>query len=181
MSNRSNNQGRAFEYICLITLEREISKYRTAKIVLNSSFDVALTAWNSIDKSAQARLMISAESVIKTIFDLEPMIIEKEEDKLDLLIQPDTKGEIGEVRDIIAIRKSKKWEIGFSIKHNHFAVKHSRLAKRLDFGERWYNKKCSQQYWNDVKPIFDYLSKEKEKIQNGKICLIKNEMYMFHC
>lgn len=163
MSNRSNNQGRAFEYICLITLEREIGKYRTAKIVLNNSFDAALTAWNSIDKSAQARLMISAESVIKTIFDLEPMIIEKEEDKLDLLIQPDTKGEIGDVRDIIAIRKSKKWEIGFSIKHNHFAVKHSRLAKRLDFGERWYNKKCSQQYWNDVKPIFDYLSKEKEK------------------
>lgn len=44
MSNRSNNQGRAFEYICLITLEREISKYRTVKIVLNSSFDAALTA-----------------------------------------------------------------------------------------------------------------------------------------
>lgn len=163
MSDKSNNQGRAFEYICLITLEKEISKYRKAEIVSNSSFDVALTAWNSIDKKLQPKLITSAESIIKTIFDLEPMMIEKDDDKVELLIQPDVMGEGGDVRDIVAIRKNKEWEIGFSVKHNHFAVKHSRLAKTLDFGKRWYNKKCSEQYWNDVKPIFDYLLKEKEK------------------
>lgn len=163
MSDKSNNQGRAFEYICLITLEKEISKYRNAKIISNSSFDAALVAWNAIDKSIQSNLIISAESVIKTIFDLEPMITEKDSDTVELLIQPDIMGEVGDVRDIVAIRKNKEWEIGFSVKHNHFAVKHSRLAKTLDFGERWYDKKCSEQYWNDVKPIFNYLSEEKEK------------------
>ena len=163
MSDKSNNQGRAFEYICLITLEKEISKYRNAKIISNSSFDAALVAWNAIDKPIQSNLIISAESVIKTIFDLEPMITEKDSDTVELLIQPDIMGEVGDVRDIVAIRKNKEWEIGFSVKHNHFAVKHSRLAKTLDFGERWYDKKCSEQYWNDVKPIFNYLSEEKEK------------------
>ena len=163
MSDKSNNQGRAFEYICLITLEREIKKYRNVEIVSNSSFEVALPAWKSIDESLQANLITSAESIVKTIFDLEPMIVENDDDKVELLIQPDVMGEVGDVRDIVAIRKERKWEIGFSVKHNHFAVKHSRLAKTLDFGERWYNKKCSEQYWNDVKPIFDYLSKEKDK------------------
>ena len=163
MSDKSNNQGRAFEYICLITLEREIKKYRNVEIVSNSSFEAALTAWKSIDESLQTNLITSAESIIKTIFDLEPMIVEEDDDKVKLLIQPDAKGEVGDVRDIVAIRKERKWEIGFSVKHNHFAVKHSRLAKTLDFGERWYDKKCSEQYWNDVKPIFDYLSKEKDK------------------
>lgn len=163
MSDKSNNQGRAFEYICLITFEREIKKYRDVEIVSNSSFEAAMTAWESIDKSLQTNLIISAESIVKTIFDLEPMIVEKDDDKVELLIQPDVMGEVGDVRDIVAIRKERKWEIGFSVKHNHFAVKHSRLAKTLDFGERWYNKKCSEQYWADVKPIFDYLSKEKDK------------------
>ena len=163
MSDKSNNQGRAFEYICLITLEKEISKYRNAKIISNSSFDAALVAWNAIDKPIQSNLIISAESVIKTIFDLEPMITEKDSDTVELLIQPDIMGEVGDVRDIVAIRKNKEWEIGFSVKHNHFAVKHSRLANTLDFVERWYDKKCSEQYWNDVKPIFNYLSEEKEK------------------
>ena len=163
MSDKSNNQGRDFEYICLITLEREIKKYRNVEIVSNSSFEAALTAWKSIDESIQANLITSAESIVKTIFDLEPMIVENDDDKVELLIQPDVMGEVGDVRDIVAIRKERKWEIGFSVKHNHFAVKHSRLAKTLDFGERWYDKKCSEQYWNDVKPIFDYLSKEKDK------------------
>lgn len=163
MSDKSNNQGRAFEYICLTTLEREIKKYRNAEIVENSSFEAALTAWKSIDESLKSNLIISAESIVKTIFDLEPMIFEKDDDKVELLIQPDIMGEVGDVRDIVAIRKERKWEIGFSVKHNHFAVKHSRLAKNLDFGERWYDRKCSEQYWNDVKSIFDYLSKEKDK------------------
>lgn len=163
MSDKSNNQGRAFEYICLITLEREIKKYRNVEIVSNSSFEAALAAWKFIDEYLQANLITSAESIVKTIFDLEPMIVENDDDKVELLIQPDVMGEVGDVRDIVAIRKERKWEIGFSVKHNHFAVKHSRLAKTLDFGERWYDKKCSGQYWNDVKPIFDYLSKEKDK------------------
>lgn len=163
MSDKSNNQGRAFEYICLITFERELKKYRNVEIVSNSSFEAALTAWKSIDKSLQTNLITSAESFVKTIFDLEPMIVEKDDDKVELLIQPDVMGEVGDVRDIVAIRKERKWEIGFSVKHNHFAVKHSRLAKTLDFGERWYDKKCSEQYWKDVKPIFDYLSEEKDK------------------
>ena len=82
---------------------------------------------------------------------------------MDLKIQPDSEGESGDVRDILIIRRNIQWEIGLSIKHNHFAVKHSRLAKTLDFGEKWFGVKCSDQYWKDINPIFTYLEEEKKK------------------
>lgn len=162
MSNASNNQGRAYEYICLITLEQEISKYRTAKIEINSSYEAAKNAWLSIDNDLQNTLSQSASAAVETIFDMEPLIIEDGDDRLDLIIQKDSEGEAGDVRDILIIRRNIAWEIGLSIKHNHFAVKHSRLSPTIDFGEKWFGVACSEKYWNSVNPIFDFLKEQKK-------------------
>ena len=132
MSNKSNNQGRAYEFSYLITLFEEIYK-------------------------------ISALAGVNTIFDLEPLILEDGCDVLELKIQSDDKGKEGDVRDVLIIRRGIEWEIGLSVKHNHFAVKHSRLSKNLDFGNKWYGIECSKQYWEDIKPIFEYLDIEKQK------------------
>lgn len=167
MSTKSNDQGRAYEYICLLTLNAEINKVRKAIIEENSSFHAALHAWNDIDAKLQNTLTGSAKAAVQTIFDFEPLILEDGNDQLDLKIQPDSMGECGDVRDdILIIRRNIHWEIGLSIKHNHFAVKHSRLAKALDFGEKWFGIKCSDQYWKDVTPIFTYLDEEKKKGSN---------------
>ena len=163
MSTKSNDQGRAYEYICLFTLNAEINKVRKAVIEENSSFHAALHAWNNIDAKLQNTLTESANAAVQTIFDFEPLILEDGDDQLDLKIQPDSEGESGDVRDILIIRRNIQWEIGLSIKHNHFAVKHSRLAKTLDFGEKWFGVKCSDQYWKDINPIFTYLEEEKKK------------------
>lgn len=161
MSEQSNNQGRAYEYICLMTLYNEISKVRNVEIEHNSAYIAAFRAWSLINPSFQNILIESANSVVATIFDMEPMIIESGDDVLKLKIQTDNQGRDGDVRDIVISRKDAQWEIGLSIKHNHFAVKHSRLAKSLDFGEKWFNIACSSKYWNDIKPIFDYLKIQK--------------------
>ena len=71
--------------------------------------------------------------MIPALFECEPRIIENDGEFLDLYIQQDEEGEKGDVRDIIVARKTLKWEIGLSIKHNHFAVKHSRLSPTIDF------------------------------------------------
>lgn len=163
MSTQSNDKGRAYEYICLQTLCQEINAVRPAKIVENSSLHAAHRAWSAIDINTQEVLKTSAKAAVATLFELEPLILEVVEDCLELFIQPDSKGEVGDVRDIILARKDIRWEIGLSIKHNHFAVKHSRLAKQLDFGARWFGIPCSQRYWLDIAPIFDYLSAEKAK------------------
>ena len=94
---------------------------------------------------------------------MEPNIVERTSDMLRLYIQTDKHGEEADVRDIIIERADIVWEIGLSIKHNHMAVKHSRLSKDIDFGEKWYGVSCSQQYWDNVSPIFSFLAKEKEK------------------
>lgn len=161
MSNQSNNQGRAYEYICLITLSKEINKIRKAEIVQNTALNAATHAWGLVSAEVQSVLKESAKSAVATIFDMEPMILEQTADVLQLKIQTDNEGKVGDVRDILISRQDVQWEIGLSIKHNHFAVKHSRLAKSLDFGEKWFGVPCSEQYWQDVKPIFDYLAEQK--------------------
>lgn len=163
MSDQSNNQGRAYEFICLLTLSQEINKIRKAEIEVNSAYHAAEHAWDMISDELKSILKQSAVAAVSTIFDMEPMIVENCDDILSLKIQTDNEGKEGDVRDIVIARKDVKWEIGLSLKHNHFAVKHSRLAKGLDFGNKWFGIPCSENYWNDIKPIFDYLSGQKSK------------------
>lgn len=163
MSNASNNQGRAYEFVCLNTLYAAIAKLRPSKIVHNTSYTAAKNAWETLTPAEKELYTLSAQSTIDTIFALEPNIIENSSDILNLYIQIDRKGEEADVRDIIIERKDITWEIGLSIKHNHMAVKHSRIAKTLDFGLKWYGIPCSTDYWNEIKPIFDFLEIEKNK------------------
>lgn len=165
MSVQSNNLGRAYEYICLMTLNEEINKIRKSEIIKNSAYIAAQNAWNYVDINLQSILKESAKAAVATIFDMEPMITEQTPDILTLKIQTDNEGKEGDVRDIVISRCDVSWEIGLSIKHNHFAVKHSRLAKNLDFGKKWFNIPCSNDYWNSIKPVFDYLA---EQISNKK-------------
>lgn len=163
MSNASNNQGRAYEFVCLNSLYEEISKIRSVKIVRNRSYTAAENAWQTLTQGEKTLYDLSAKSTIDTIFALEPNIVEQSPDILTLYIQSDQHGEDADVRDIIIERKDVTWEIGLSIKHNHMAVKHSRIAKSLDFGLKWYGVPCSSSYWSNVKPTFDFLECEKAK------------------
>lgn len=163
MSNKSNNQGRAYEFACLLILEEEIKKYRTVEIEEIEGYFSAKEAWETLSTDEKYTYKRSALAGVEAIFDYEPLILENSVDTLKIKIQVDNEGEKGDVRDIIISRKGISWEIGLSVKHNHFAVKHSRLSHSLDFGEKWYNNKCSTEYWKDIKDIFDMLKREKGK------------------
>lgn len=166
MSSNSNNQGRAYEFACLTALNDEIKKLRPVKIETTDGYDAAKRAWNNIDNSLQVVMEESALAAVETLFELEPLIVEDGDDELVLKIQQDSRGEEGDVRDILMVRRNIEWEIGLSLKHNHFAVKHSRLSRSLDFGDKWFGVPCSKKYWEDIKPIFDYLVEEKFKGTN---------------
>lgn len=163
MSNKSNHQGRAYEFAFLISLFAEITTIRSVKIIENSSYFAAQRAWHTLTDDQQALYKISASAAVKTLCALEPLILDEATDELELIIQPDNCGKEGDVRDILLIRRGIAWEIGLSVKHNHFAAKHSRLSKNLDFGKKWYGIPCSQHYWAEIKPIFDILEQEKIK------------------
>jgi hypothetical protein len=166
VSNKSNDQGRAYEFACLNALNDEIKKLRPVKIETTDGYDAAKRAWNAIDNSLQVVMEESALAAVETLFELEPLIVEDGDDELVLKIQQDSRGEEGDVRDILIVRRNIEWEIGLSLKHNHFAVKHSRLSRSLDFGDKWFGVPCSKKYWEDIKPIFDYLVEEKFKGTN---------------
>ena len=179
MGNKSNNQGRAYEYIFLNSLFEVISKIREVSIEKNSSLMASKQAWETLSSQDKEIYKKSAQTGVRIILDLEPLIIEKSNDILNLKIQSDDEGKKGDVRDIVIMRGNIDWEIGLSLKHNHFAVKHSRLSKKLDFGKKWYDIPCSEEYWKKVKPIFDFLEEEKEKKTLWKEIVNKNEDVYF--
>lgn len=163
MSAKSNDQGRAYEFSYLLTLNEEISKIRPVKIIENSSYIAAEKSWNTLSSSEKTLYKSSALAGVDIIFGLEPLILDDGDDELEICLQSDAEGKIGDVRDVLIIRRGISWEIGLSVKHNHFAVKHSRLSSKLDFGEKWYNVSCSEEYWDEVNPIFSFLTEEKKK------------------
>ena len=161
MSKLSNNQGRGFEYACLYELYNAVKEIRLTKVVHNSSLDAAKRAYTTLTEEEKHTYRKSAKAMIPAIFECEPRIVEDDSDILELYIQQDEEGEKGDIRDIIIARDRLHWEIGLSIKHNHFAVKHSRLSPTIDFGEKWFGVPCSHNYWDAVTPVFDYLERAK--------------------
>lgn len=158
MSSKSNDQGRAFEYACIIKLKDRIEAKRPVNIDEDSVM-AAHKAWGTQSDDEQQTLIRAADAFIDTLFSAEPLILEcdGDDDIVVLSINKDSDAEGGDVRDIVITRKSIRWDIGLSMKHNHFAAKHSRLSPTIDFGTKWYNLPCDESYWNAIKPIFSRL------------------------
>ena len=161
VSTKSNDQGRAYEYVWIQTLYKALAEYRKTRIIENSSLYANEKAWGEIDIEMQDVFKVSADAAIDTVIELEPRLIEDDGDELTLEFQKDGKGAEGDVRDIVIKRDDIEWEIGLSIKHRHEDAKHSRLSHGLDFGKEWYGNPCSDKYWTDVAPIFDRLKTGK--------------------
>lgn len=164
MSSKSNDQGRAFEYACIIELKYRIEDKRPVTID-EESVMAARRAWETQSEAEQQIYLRAADAFIDTLFSAEPLILECDgnDDMVVLSINKDSDAEGGDVRDIVITRKTIRWDIGLSMKHNHFAAKHSRLSPKIDFGEKWYGLPCDDSYWNTIKPIFARLQSLKEE------------------
>jgi HaeIII restriction endonuclease len=59
----------------------------------------------------------------------------------------------------------------FSCKNNHEALKHSRLSGKLDFVKKWeiQSAGCGEQYWTEIKPIFDELKRIKQESKSAAL------------
>ena len=94
-------------------------------------------------------------------------------------IQSDDKGKDSDLKEVLIIRRGIEWEIGLSVKYNHFALKYIRSSKNLDFWKKWYGIDFSEQYWTDIKSIFEYLYSENKRVLCGVNYLTNRMMYMF--
>lgn len=156
--------GKAFEYACLKAIYDEFSISQSVSIVSSLALSKAKTFYEAATHDEINKMDKAAKAAIRVICRYEPQIENSDKNiPLYLSIQDDAQGIAGDVRDVICIRKQNKWEIGISCKHNHAAVKHSRLSLTIDFGLLWLNHSCSHDYFREIKPLFDTLQEMKNK------------------
>ncbi len=164
MSDKSNNQGRAYEYAWCLALEQKLSVFKKVIVDKQNGFNACYRAYESLEKSLQERYLASAKQGVLLLLDCESLLSEvigSSQNKIILSLQKDKLGEIGDVRDILIY--FDRFCIGLSIKHNHDAVKHSRLSKDLDFGKKWLGVGVSQHYKDTIKPLFERLENAKKE------------------
>lgn len=157
--------GKAFEYALLNAFRDRLKELTNVTVIDNAPYRTALNCFNSISEKEQSHNNLSASFAINFLIDIEPRLAHDlgKEDILQLEIVADSEGQGGDVRDVLAIRALQKWEIGISAKNNHRAVKHSRLSNTIDFGKKWLAIPCSQNYFSQIKPIFDKLEELRTK------------------
>lgn len=164
MSNKSNNQGRAYEYAWCLALEQKLSVLKKVIVDKQNGFNACYRAYESLEKSLQERYLESAKQGVLLLLDCESLLSEvigSSQNEITLSLQKDKLGEIGDIRDILIY--FDRFCIGLSIKHNHDAVKHSRLSKDLDFGKKWLGVGVSQNYKDTIKPLFERLENAKKE------------------
>lgn len=150
--------GKAFEYAILTQYVQYLKAMGVeVSIAENAAYITAKQFYEEHDSNQKLQFDESAKATIETITKLEPGLTspKDERDVLQVSLATDSEGQQGDVRDVVFKRPRSHWEMGFSAKNNNEAVKHSRLSNQIDFGEVWLGKKCSLQYWSDIKPIFD--------------------------
>lgn len=168
--------GKAFEYALLSEFYERLNKITSVFITKNEPYQNAKGCFDSFIEDEQDTFRITASAAINFLIDIEPRLSNgiNKDDILVLEIVSDKAGQTGDVRDVLIIRSLQKWEIGISAKNNHRAVKHSRLSLNIDFGEKWLGVPCSQNYFDEIKPIFDMLANLRAMDKSTKWTSIEN-------
>lgn len=179
MALSNTEYGKAYEYACLIALRDHLSG-RTSGMVTVVDSDAYRTARNAFDKATREGCSVdltrAANAAARVILRLEPQL-QYGNGNMALVIQTDAQGIAGDVRDVVCVRGASGWQIGISCKHNHHAVKHSRLSATIDFGAEWFGVPCSREYFRTVVPIFNELRDMRaEAVANGSALPLWNDI-----
>lgn len=169
--------GKAFEYALLKEFYQRLNQAHNNVIIIDSEpYKTAKTCYERFSEDEQGLYSLVSSAAINFLVDIEPRLSNSIniDDILQLEIVSDSEGQTGDVRDVLAIRLLQKWEIGISAKNNHRAVKHSRLSQKIDFGEKWIGIPCSSDYFNEIRPIFDFLTDLRNQDKSTKWTAIPN-------
>ena len=167
MSSVQMTNGKAFEYALLQSFYRRLEALVDVRIIENDTYHVAQRCYLRLSERNQQISDLNASFATNFLIDLEPRLDYSVgyKDCIQLELAEDARGQQGDVRDVLLIRSEQKWEIGISAKSNHKAVKHSRLSDKLDFGQKWISIPCSDQYFEEIGPVFQQLRQIKNNSQ----------------
>jgi hypothetical protein len=150
--------GKAFEYCVAHALQQFHGD--GWEITDNSSLTVGRNCFDTRTAKQKAHFRLCADRAITHISEIESL--SQFGKKVEIELQTDSKGQEGDVRDLVI--RGQNREIGISCKSNHSALKHSRLSASIDFIEKWgiSESGCTDHYWNKVKPLFEELKEIRE-------------------
>lgn len=155
--------GKAFEYACLLALYNALQTGEDVTIEDSPQMRTARNLYYNMLGDNQLELLRAANAATRVIVRLEPQLQYPQNNiPLYLSIQTDAQGIAGDVRDVLCVRRQNHWQVGLSCKHNHRAVKHSRLSDTIDFGNEWFGIPCSRQYFSEVVPLFNELRRMRD-------------------
>lgn len=186
MSKSQVKSGKAFEYACLSVVKNKSEALGiTVNAITDSSYQEGQNAYAQLSSVEQNNYTLGATAALDFIFSCEPFLQDGIlATALDLSMQPDIKGQKGDVRDILMLRwhsstNKKQWSCGISCKHNHSAVKHQRVALNNDnWMNNWCNSfQCSPNYLSSLKNITDLVEQNKKVIWNNVFSDIPNDLY----
>lgn len=176
-SGIQTSNGKAFEYACVIALHEQLGEEQKIVIEDSPQMETAQKLYDEISEGMKPLLDAAARAAVKIIKRLEPQLVEADgNEPLYLSLQPDAAGIKGDVRDVLCIRKQNGWEVGLSCKHNHHAVKHSRLSDTIDFGQEWLGVPCSKEYYEKVVPLFTELRDIRDKSKEAGTPTLWNDI-----
>lgn len=146
--------GRAFEWAVGYSMSK-----KTGATITDSSFAKnAETAYKKMSDKIKEVFNKAADIAITHILEKESSLVLLNNPK-SIEFNTDSAGKNGDVRDILLNIGDKT--LGISCKHNHEALKHSRLSGRCNFIKAWGidDNGCSTEYWDKIKPLFAQLTK----------------------
>ncbi len=168
--------GKAFEFALLNAF---YDLLRDNKMNVNvgddKSLSYAMQYYSEFPKSDRQAFDTAAKTAVSFFPDVEPMLFyQKGDSSMNLSLASDSRGQKGDVRDILIQSSLKKWAIGISAKNNHKAVKHPRLSQSIDFGASWLDLPVSDRYFEKIEPIFSKLKKLKNNGPETKWSELEN-------
>ncbi len=174
--------GKAFEYALLQEFHDRLKVLTSVSIIENAPYKTAKKCFDAFEEEEQEAYRINSSAAVNFLLDVEPRLSNgiNRDDILQLEIVSDKQGQSGDVRDVLLIRSLQKWEVGISAKNNHRAVKHSRLSLKINFGEKWLSIPCSENYFEEIKPIFKKLEAIKKANRSTKWDSIENMHHVIY-
>lgn len=162
--------GRAFEYGIALSF----SEHLNAAILDNPQIRLAISSFELCPDKEQDKIIRAAKEISAFLIEFDNRLVETQ---CTISLQSDRTGQKGDVRDILIHNNILNEDIGISAKNRHFAVKHSRLSDKIDFGKEWFGVNCSKTYFGKVVPIFNDLRLKQHEGLQWKNITNKKQIY----
>ena len=150
---KQTESGQNWEYALALELAKMLTP--TKRIADGTKTAKLESAFSSLADETQSALLAASPKAVRFLKENDNRLRNAQ----SVLLQSNSKGRVGDVRDIIVSAGNNA--IGISAKHKHKAIKHSRLSNKIDFGKEWYQNPCSSNYWEEVQAVFDNLNRRK--------------------